>query len=103
MAEHGPTERGLEALAWLLCQWDGEHTRADWDVNAGGCRVYYTEQARQAAAALHDPSLGLDRSVPLRAVVEMLRQNATLCVTKEAEYFNRTLADKIEREFGGQG
>jgi hypothetical protein len=71
-----------------------------------GMSDYETMEA--ALAAAHDPKLGDARSVnerwcredQTRRIVERLRQNAEMAITREAEHFNRALANLLAREFG---
>lgn len=56
-------------------------------------KVWSHRVAAQAVRAAHDPSLGLDRSVCLRDVVEALRERG-------AFLSHESPADFIEQEFG---
>lgn len=66
------------------------------------CPIHYEEFHVSRGGTCPACSEQMVRLVPVHAVVERLRQNAGMALTREAAYFNRGLAGLIEREFGGE-
>lgn len=88
----GPSDRAMEAAM------QAAHGSADERKLEYSGHVLAT---RDAIGALHDPALGVDRSVCLRDVVERIRREASE-VFGDDDYFAglEHAADIIESEFG---
>lgn len=84
----GPSEKATDAASDAL----SAHETSGW---YAGIYSSVDRLADDALAAAHNPSLGLDRSVCIRDVVEFLRGRDTL----DARHF----ADVLAREFAQGG
>jgi hypothetical protein len=89
VAEFGASESAVEAAAERTCLPSRWHAS---EAARQGARSY----AHSALAAAHDPALGLDRSVCLRDVVDVLNK-------VKGEYGPLTLAAYLTRIFTESG